>query len=254
MRNLIAASLLSAFALSSTSALASSDADFMEFCTAKQNDTPLADPGKMAQTPVFEAILGGADARNCVAALNKAKELTTLDLSNKGVTDISMVASLTNLTSLNISKNNVQKLDAISGLTKLTTLDFSENKVSDLAPLKGLVALTDLNGAKNEIVDIEPLSGLVALTQLRLNDNQIDKVAAITEMKDLKKLYLSTNKIENLNPLAKNKKLVELAVRSNPVKQCPDGNKVEVKGKEIENTDLLKSTCKDEAWKAGGGK
>ena len=53
----------------------------------------------------------------------------------------------------------------------------------------------------------------------------------------------------NLAPLAKNKKLKELKVKGNPVKNCPDGKKVEVKGKELENTELLKGICKDEAYK-----
>ena len=252
MRQLIAVSALAAVAVVSVQANAATPKEnFITVCEAGMKKEPLSDGSLRTSVATVAAIKAATGKEACGVAWTAATTATSLDLSGKSVTDISMLKNFSKLTSLNISGNEISDLSALGGLTGLTDLDASSNKVSDVSALGSLTALTKLNLAKNQITDIAALSTLTALKELRLNDNQIVKVAPLTSIKGLKKLFLSSNKVENLAPLAKSKKLVELAVRNNPVKNCPDKGKLEIKGKEIENTEVLQTVCKDEAYKKG---
>jgi len=254
MRHFIAASALAAVAFSSTVSVAAAgpEQSFLAACKMEVEKDTKPNPEIRAQVPLMKVIMEASGSTACAMAWTKAKELTSLDASGKSLVDVNMLRGLTGLTSLNLSNNSVADLTPLETLTNLKKVDLSENQIADVAVLGKLTGLTSLNLSKNKVSDISGLSTLTALTELRLNDNEIVKVWPVTDMKALKKAYFNANKIENLSPLAKNKKLVELSVRGNPVKNCPDKGKVEVKGKEIDNTDLLKGVCKDEAWKKGG--
>jgi len=253
MRHLFAASALAAVSFVTLQAQAADGPEqaFMAACEMDSKGSPTANADVRGQIPVVNAIKEATGKTACPMAWTAAKELTKLDASGKGITDIGILMGLSKLTNVNLSNNEITDVTPLGNLAGLKKLDLSGNKITDVSALGKATALTDLNLAKNQISDISGLSTLTALAELRVNDNQIDKVWAVTDMKALKKAYLSSNKIENLAPLAKNKKLVELAVRNNPVKNCPDKGKVEIKGKEIDNTDVLKGVCKDEAWKKG---
>lgn len=251
MRHFIAASIVATAAFASVEAQASHESTFKAVCEATLNNTPLASAKDKAAVLAVQGIIKAVDQTNCNLAWQRAEKLTSLDLSGKEITDATIVAGLPMLTELNLSGNAITDLAPLAGLKELTKLDVSENKLTDISFVAGMTKMTELNIAKNEIADISALGEMSMLTELRANDNKIDKVFVLSGLKSLKKVFLSSNQIDNLAPLAKNKKLAELAVRNNPVKNCPDGNKVEVKGKEIENTDLLKGICKDEAYKKG---
>lgn len=254
MRHVIAASALAAFAFSSTVAVAAAgpEQSFLAACQMDTNKETKPNPEVRSQVPLTKALMEASGATACAMGWAKVQELTSLDLTDKGIADISMLRGLSGLTSVNLSGNGITDISALETLTNLKKADLSKNEISDVSALAKATGLTSLNLSKNKVSDISSLSTLTALTELRLNDNQVVKVWPVTDMKALKKAYLNANQIENLAPLAKNKKLVELSVRGNPVKNCPDKGKVEVKGKEIENTDLLKGICKEEAWKKGG--
>ena len=250
MRTIIAASALAAVSFASTQAYAGMGPKetFIAACEMDKKPGGKPDAAVRAQIPTAKAIVEATGKTTCANAWTAATELTKLDASGKAITDIGILMGLTKLTNVNLSGNEIADVKPLANL-KLTKLDLSGNKITDVSPLASITTLTSLNVAKNQVTDISSLSTLTALTELSANGNSIDKVWALTDMKGLKKAQLNNNKIENLAPLAKNKKLTELKVKNNPVKNCPDKGKVEVKGKEIENTDLLKGVCKDEAYK-----
>ena len=251
MRHLLAASLLATFGLAATQAQAATAPRqvFIDACKSVKAQAASAGPESKRAMPAVKAIMAVAGGTTCDAIAKNAGALTELDISGKELTDVSVVGFMNNLTLLNISNNQVSDISTLSGLTKLTKLNAAQNKISDIAVVAKFPALETLNVSKNGITDLGAIKDLAALKTLRVDGNQITKVFVISNVKTLNSVNLNNNKIENLAPLAKNKKLKELKVKGNPVKNCPDGNKVEVKGKEIENTDLLKGICKDEAYK-----
>jgi Leucine-rich repeat (LRR) protein len=251
MRQLIAASLLAAIGLASTqaqAALAPREA-FNQACKSIKGQAPDSGPQVVQAKPAVKAIMGVLGGTNCDEMTKSAAALTELDVSGKEIVDISVTAFMVNLTTLNISNNKVKDIAAVSSLTKLTKLNAAQNEISDITAVSGLAALQTLNLSKNQVTDIGAIKDLPALTTLRADNNQVSKAFAVSNVKTLTSVNLNNNKIDNLSPLAKNKKLKDLKVKGNPVKTCPDGKKVEIKGKEIENTDLLRGVCKDEAYK-----
>ncbi|OAA83201.1 cell wall-binding repeat-containing protein [Clostridium ljungdahlii] len=82
------------------------------------------------------------------------KNITSLDLSNQGITDIS----------------------GLENCTGLQSLDLSYNQIKDITPLLKLYDLKDLNLSHNEISDVSYLSNLTNLGELNLSDNNISNL------------------------------------------------------------------------------
>jgi hypothetical protein len=252
MRHFIAVSLLAGLGLTATQAQAGTMAPrdvFVKACKAVKGQGPDEGPQVVAAKPTVRAMVQVIDGVDCDQMVKSAATMTSIDLSGKELVDLSPLAVMNGLTELNISDNKVRDLSPLAGLTKLTKLNAAQNEISDISTVAKLVELDTLNLSKNSVTDIAAIADLPKLTTLRLDNNQIDKAFAVSNVKTLTSVNLNNNKIDNLTPLAKNKKLTDLKVKGNPVKTCPDGKTAEVKGKEIDNTDLLRGICKDEAYK-----
>jgi Leucine-rich repeat (LRR) protein len=134
---------------------------------------------------------------------------------NNGVSGLSLlgVEKLTNLTTCNIINTNVSDISALTKLTKLTTLNLSNNKISSLSKLGDKKALTSLNLSNNIIEDITPLSGTITYS------GDSDKTGSI----QYTTLDLTSNSIsatqDNLNILKKlhNAGLQSVILTSNPI-------------------------------------
>ena len=85
------------------------------------------------------------------------ESLTYLDLTEKNISDISVLSGLTNLETLWLWGNNITDISALSGLTNLEWLDLDENNISDISALSGLTNLEGLSLDKNNISDISAL-------------------------------------------------------------------------------------------------
>ena len=71
--------------------------------------------------------------------------------------DIAVLAKLTNLTELNLTDSGVTDLQLIAGLQKLQILEMSETRITDVAPLTNLTALQNLNLGGTQIADLHIL-------------------------------------------------------------------------------------------------
>ena len=120
-------------------------------------------------------------------------DVTWLDLSDKDISDIAPLESLTSLTTLLLGDNLISDLTPLKSLTNLTGLSLSGNQVSNLSPLKTLTNLTWLNLSGNLIVDPSPLESLTDLKRLYLSNNQISDIASLKSLKNLAWLTLSNN-------------------------------------------------------------
>ena len=70
--------------------------------------------------------------------------LTTLDASDLGITNLTGLEHATNLSELYLLENNISDVSPLSGLTQLTVLDLYDNNISDISQLVGLTRLTEL--------------------------------------------------------------------------------------------------------------
>ena len=126
--------------------------------------------GKAAGPPITVtemAALTSIDLQEAVISdltgLDHAINLTELHLYNNSISDISAVAGLTNLMGLFLNNNSISDITAVTGLTNLVSLNLSYNMVFDLSPL---VANTGLGARVGFFVAENPLNSLSLHTHI----------------------------------------------------------------------------------------
>ena len=110
------------------------------------------------------------------------------------------IGFIRSLTSRNLSDDQISDITPLAGLTNLTELFLGNNQIKDIAPLAELTNLTGLYLGNNQISDIRPLIGLINLTWLDLRGNQISDITPLTRLVNLAKLYLDRDQIARLKP------------------------------------------------------
>ncbi len=80
-------------------------------------------------------------------------------------------ASIENLTSLDISNNNIADITGLTGFTSLTTLNASGNALK-IVDFSGNPNLENIN-LNNNVINLLDVSGLVSLTSLEVNNNEL---------------------------------------------------------------------------------
>jgi hypothetical protein len=81
------------------------------------------------QDTALRQAINEALGRAAMDQLNQGElaQLTTLDISNRGITSLTGLQYAINLTTLNAANNNISDTSPIAGLTNLTNTDFSGN-------------------------------------------------------------------------------------------------------------------------------
>ncbi|WP_446897190.1 cell wall-binding repeat-containing protein [Clostridium sp. LBM24168] len=79
------------------------------------------------------------------------ENITSLDLSNQGIKDISGLQNCVNLKSLDLSYNQITSVKPLLKLYNLQDLDLSHNRISDVSYLSNLTSLKQLNLSDNDI-------------------------------------------------------------------------------------------------------
>ncbi len=124
-------------------------------------------------------------------------QVKDIDLSDLGITDISVLASCTNLKSLDLSGNYISDLSPIMDIPGLERLNIENNRVTDLRPLMGMTSLTVINAENNEIESLAPLGNLTELTELYLSGNPIREFGALSKLRKLTTLSLENTGIDD---------------------------------------------------------
>jgi Leucine-rich repeat (LRR) protein len=123
-------------------------------------------------------------------------ENVVIDLSRRGINNTrltEMVASgeiPANVTSLNLFENQISDISSLSGLTNLRYLNLNENQVSDLTALSNMTYLDELSLAGNTISNLTPLSGLRHLRDLYIVSDQLNDVTPLYELTSLRMLAI----------------------------------------------------------------
>ena len=112
-----------------------------------------------------DVLLQVAETQDCNQANKFLSTRTpfTLILTNKQITDLRPLSSLTNLTDLYLYNNQITDLRPLSPLTNLTEFSLTNNQIADLKPLSRLTNLTELTlnnnpSLTNKTCPIKPAS------------------------------------------------------------------------------------------------
>ena len=135
-----------------------------------------------------EVLLGG----NCFHA-----DTEELDLSEKGIRDITALGDFSELRILDLSNNEIADLRPLMNLPKLEKLNISGNSISDLRPLIGLTSLMKLDASDNLISDTTALGEVKNLEDLNLNGNQISVYSGLGKLTNLKTANLRNTGISD---------------------------------------------------------
>ncbi len=157
-----------------------------------------------------------------LTGLEHATQLRTLYLSGN-ISDISLLAELTQLTRLGLNGNRISDITPLTQLTELRELELEGNQIGDITPLTQLTELRELELGgdefvrKNEISDISPLAQLTQLTRLGLNGNRVTDITPLTQLTELTSLELGGNRISDITPLAQLTELTSLELNENRI-------------------------------------
>ena len=141
--------------------------------------------------------------------LQYAENLTSLDLSENRISDLTPLAGLDHLTYLELDRNNIRDLSPLAGLTSLEHLNIYNNFLESTEPLSGLSNLEflDMHYANREgtAIDHTPLSSLTALTYLSVESNHLTDISflePLVESGNLKTILVRANAITDFSLLS----------------------------------------------------
>lgn len=205
-----------------------SSGDMGNFGTIDLLDATFGTPSKtditdMAFIQIVEEAAGISLTRNAVGTVSLTEgnlaemaRVTKLNISEKGLTDLSALKYFTGLQTLDCSRNLLTELD-VSALTKLDSLSCSENALTKLnvsgqtnltsldctfnslttLDVSALTSLTSLDCYRNELTALD-VSNLTLLTKLDCDYNQL-KELDVSNLTGLEDLDCSDNQLTALN-------------------------------------------------------
>lgn len=185
---------------------------------ADPND-PISFPDSNLEAAIKEAL--GIDENDPITK-GDVEDFTSLNVSHKGITDLTGIEHLTDLTFLQLSSNDIDDISPVSDLDNLKHLGLAENDVSDLTPLENLSSLTIINVSGNDVSDISPLGDLPGLIQVTLTNNQVEDISPLAALDAPEQLELSGNQISDISPLAELTSVETLLLNGNPIGSLVD--------------------------------
>lgn len=184
--------------------------------------------------------------------------VTSLNIENKNLTDISGIKYFTKLTNLNCGNNQLTELP-VGNLTQLTSLKCSDNQLTAL-PVENLTNLTLLYSSNNQLTAL-PVEKLTKLTELNCGTNLLTKLD-IENLTQLTKLYCNNNqltalpvgKLNNLNVLnCHDNRLTELDITSvTSLNSLYCGNQTNAAG-EPQTLTLILTSAQKATWESKWG-
>ncbi|WP_348824592.1 T9SS type A sorting domain-containing protein [Flavobacterium aestuarii] len=166
--------------------------------------------------PLFEdkliALGIDTDGKNELVLNSSIQTVTTLDVSNTSINNLTGIQGFTALTDLKADSNKLITLD-VSKNTALTALSCRENQLEKLDITKN-ISLTELNVSSNKLTALD-ISKNIALTNLIADTNKLT-VLDVSKNISLSKLYLSSNQLTDLD-VSKNTALTLLDFSKNQV-------------------------------------
>ncbi|RDD39852.1 Protein phosphatase 1 regulatory subunit 7 [Trichoplax sp. H2] len=152
--------------------------------------------------------------------------LSSLDMSNNCIHDLTNICCLKALTELRLANNQIEHLPDSLACKSLSELDLSGNSLTDVGSLNGLHVLNNLNISRNKIQTLESLGKMGRLQELRAADNLISSISRINvqfpalEILDIQRNQISF--IEDMESLKLISTATEYLLIGNPVESTPE--------------------------------
>ena len=214
------------------------------------NEKNFPDPNFRNYIKTYKA--GGRD----VLTVEEQRNVTTIEINNKGVSDLKGIEAFPNLKELNCGNNSIQKLDLrqnpkleklICNKNQLTQLDLSKNpkiyhlicswnqlKQLDVSNLEDLVTL-DCSHNDLEQLDVRNSRSLVALN---CSSNRLTELDAdVTHKSHLERVECQNNQLTSLI-LGENKGLKKLNCAHNQLTQLNLNNMISLTELKCQNNQL----------------
>jgi len=146
------------------------------------------------KSDVVELDLSGKGI-NDISELSKCENLRRLDLRNNDITDISALMDLPDLEWLCLRGNQISNINSLMGLVRLSYLDLQDNSITRISSLASLSNLQYLYLGGNSIVSFSPLADFKLMSELGLENTGFtdSDFKYIVSMKNLDKLYIANN-------------------------------------------------------------
>ena len=183
---------------------------------------PAGELAVLAQLPSLTSLTLSNCGISTIAALEGAPKLAYLDLSSNTVRNMEVLRPMTTLKELYLQHNAVTGLEDLSGLTNLEKLDISFNSVSDLTPLSGCTRLSWLEAKNNALNTAAGVEKLALLSHLALDHNKLHDVSILGSCKEITYLSLTNNNISDISALGALTRLDVLDFSYNSVSALPD--------------------------------
>ncbi|MGF1521258.1 MAG: CHAT domain-containing protein [Leptolyngbyaceae cyanobacterium] len=164
-----------------------------------------------------EVLLAISGVEDCQIAEDILMNLTELDLSDRQISNLKPLASLTQLNTLYLAQNQITDIGPLSSLNQLTNLYLLDNQITNIRPLEQLENLNTLYLDNNQIEDLSPIIDLQSLEILYANSNRIQDISPIANLQNLKQLYLAINQIETVAALQPLQQLTHLDLGANQI-------------------------------------
>ena len=153
--------------------------------------------------------------------------ITSLNLSNKGIRKLDGLEKFTGLAELDLSNNDLFDLTPIGGLANIDVLNISDTGIKSIEPLAGMIksaedasvkiGLTTLIAKNNRITSVSPLSTITTLQEIDLSNNNITDVSALSPLEKLASIDVSKNKLTSIDSLLNMKSLREIVASNNNI-------------------------------------
>ncbi len=144
-------------------------------------EATVSQPVPVMETALEDAVRDamGLDAEQEILP-QQWEQLTVLDASGRGITSLAGLEKAVNLTELDLSGNRLtdQAVEILVKLQKLRKLDLSDNQIQSISGFDVLTSLTDLDVTGNDLTTLVPIKNLSNLQTLCAENNMLDTGAS----------------------------------------------------------------------------
>ena len=176
-------------------------------------------------------------------------KLDELDVEgNADIVDLTGLEKASNLTKINLGETSVTDLKPIAGLKKVNYLRVNDTKVADLSPVKDYTTLTYFNAnTATEITDISPLAGNKDLQELILREVPMGNAGldVIANFKKLYRLNIRETGITDITVLGDLMKAGALLKTTAGAEEAGKDAEIDLKDNDIESFDPIASFVED---------
>ena len=166
-------------------------------------------PDEAFRNWVLQNINGASDG---ILTEDEIAKVTSINCSNKSISNLQGIEFFTALTTLNCSGNKLSSLD-VSKNTALKKLSCQNNKLVSL-DVSGCTAITEIECFSNQLTSLD-VSKNTALTSLNCNSNQLASLD-VSRNAALVNLYCGSNQLTSLD-ISNNTALKELNCQINSI-------------------------------------